>query len=70
VTSIAQSKDNKQKVERSPLYYSTKPDLKGSITIGLYTDSMCLIEYVGAEGFDAFQLSGVDKTQWSSFNEA
>jgi len=54
----------------STLYYSTKPDLYGGITLGLYMDSMCSIEYVGHESYNAFKLSGADESQWSSFNEA
>jgi len=33
-------------------------------------DSMCSIEYVGHESYNAFKLSGADESQWSSFNEA
>lgn len=51
------------------LYYAAKPEVNGNVTLGLYIDNMCSIEYTGSD-FNVFELFPSHLSYWESFNEA
>lgn len=51
------------------LYYDVKPLIGGNITLGLYTDSSCSVEYEG-DDVDVFSVVGIDESDFDAFNSA
>ncbi len=51
------------------LYYDAKPVSNGNITVGLYTDSLCTVEYQGSN-VDAYTVTGYSEQYFEAFNEA
>jgi len=51
------------------IYAHSKPGKSGSITIGLYTDIYCTIEYTGVK-VDPFTVTGIDEDFMEEFNSA
>jgi hypothetical protein len=65
-----QCKNSKQTDEKGNyLYYAVKPAAQGNITIGLYTDNVCSVEYGGRE-YDVWTLSGYSQYYFEAFNDA
>jgi len=52
------------------LYYHAKPAMQGNITLGLYTDYLCMKEYDGQREYNVFNLAGVPESYVIAFNEA
>ena len=51
------------------LYYDTKPLPNAEISVGLYTDSKCTMEYTGSN-VDIYTVTGYAKEYFDAFNEA